>query len=116
MDAVKVEGSAAAATAATAAQEGLANAGAESETIYIRNLNETIRLNTMKESLRNLYTNFGEVLDVVAHRNIRMRGQAFVAFSKKHIARRAVADTQNFPLYGQPMVGESLCRREDNSN
>lgn len=81
-----------------------AEAGAENETIYIRNLNETIRLATMKESLRNLYCNFGEVVDVVAHRNIRMRGQAFVAFNNKNIAKRALADTQNFPLYGQPMV------------
>lgn len=75
----------------------------ENETIYVRNLNEQIKLSNMKESLRNLYSNFGEVLDVVAHRNIRMRGQAFVAFNSKHIAKRALLDTQNFPLYGQPM-------------
>ncbi|TIB68123.1 hypothetical protein E3P77_01343 [Wallemia ichthyophaga] len=73
------------------------------ETIYIRNLNETIRLATLKESLRNLYSNIGEVVDVIAHRNIRMRGQAFVAFNSAHVAKRAVNDTQNLPLYGQPM-------------
>ena len=77
--------------------------GSENETIYVRNLNETVKLATMKESLRNLYSNFGEVLDVVAHKNIRMRGQAFIAFNNKHVAKRALTDTQNFPLYGQPL-------------
>ena len=48
--------------------------------------------------------NFGEVLDVVAHNNLRMRGQAFISFNSKDVARRAVIDVQNFPLYGQPIV------------
>ncbi|GAA99871.1 uncharacterized protein L969DRAFT_21252 [Mixia osmundae IAM 14324] len=74
-----------------------------SETIYINNLNETVTIKNMKQTLRNLFRNFGTVLDVVVHRNLRMRGQAFVAFEHKKSAWRAVNEVKDFPLYGKPM-------------
>ena len=58
----------------------------------------------LKQTLRNLFKNFGTVLDVVAHRNVRMRGQAFVAMDNVDAAAKAVAETQRFPLYGKPLV------------
>jgi RNA recognition motif-containing protein len=44
------------------------------------------------------------VLDVVAHNNLRMRGQAFVSFPSPEIAKKAMKDVQRFPLYSKPMV------------
>ena len=58
----------------------------------------------MKASLRGLFKAYGEVLDVVAHKNLRMRGQAFVSFENADIARKAMTEVQRFPLYGKPMV------------
>jgi RNA recognition motif-containing protein len=91
------------------------------ETIYVSNLNENIKIKglpcsgfpqvassralpkVIKQTLRNLFRNFGPVLDVVAHRNVRMRGQAFVAMDSSEHAAKAVKDVQRFPLYGKPM-------------
>lgn len=99
-----------------------------SEVIYINNLNEKIKLDgspspsalacaeadvlarwfaVMKQSLKTLFKQYGNVLDVVAHRSIRMRGQAFVTLDSKDAAAKAVAEVKGFPLYGKPMV--SLC-------
>ena len=93
------------------------------ETLYIQNLNEKIKpegsrhtlsvmytiLNqyffpVLKASLHGLFKAYGEVLDVVAHNNLRMRGQAFVSFPSAEIAKKAMKDVQRFPLYSKPMV------------
>ncbi|RXW17685.1 hypothetical protein EST38_g8169 [Candolleomyces aberdarensis] len=73
------------------------------ETLYIQNLNEKIKPDVMKASLRGLFKAYGEVLDVVAHSNLRMRGQAFVSFESPEVAKKAMAEVQRFPLYSKPM-------------
>lgn len=75
-----------------------------SETLYIQNLNEKIKLPVLKQSLKSLFKTYGEVLDVVAHNNLRMRGQAFVSFESPEIAKKALKEVRGFPLYSKPMV------------
>jgi U2 small nuclear ribonucleoprotein B'' len=58
----------------------------------------------IRATLRGLFKSYGEVLDVVAHGNMRMRGQAFVSFASVDHARKAMKDVQRFPLYSKPMV------------
>jgi RNA recognition motif-containing protein len=74
-----------------------------SETLYIQNLNEKIKIDVLKASLRGLFKSYGEVLDVVAHSNLRMRGQAFVSFADPQIAKKAMKEVKGFPLYSKPM-------------
>ncbi|KAF9225221.1 RNA-binding domain-containing protein [Gyrodon lividus] len=74
-----------------------------SETLYIQNLNEKIKVDVLKASLRGLFKSYGEVLDVVAHSNLRMRGQAFVSFASAEIAAKAMREVRGFPLYSKPM-------------
>jgi len=74
-----------------------------SETLYIQNLNEKIKIDVLKSSLRGLFKSYGEVLDVVAHSNLRMRGQAFVSFPSADIAKKAMKEVRGFPLYSKPM-------------
>ncbi|TFK56396.1 RNA-binding domain-containing protein [Heliocybe sulcata] len=76
---------------------------AATETLYIQNLNEKIKIPVLKASLRGLFKSYGEVLDVVAHANLRMRGQAFVSFPSADIAAKALKEVRGFPLYGKPM-------------
>ena len=100
-----------------------------SETLYIQNLNERIQIPgaitircpfgpaslpkhfvgiaVLKASLRGLFKSYGEVLDVVAHKNLRMRGQAFVSFASTDIAKKAAKEVRGFPLYSKPMVRSS---------
>ena len=73
------------------------------ETLYLNNLNEKISTKVLKETLRNLFRTYGTVLDVVAHRNVRMRGQAFVSMANRDAAARAVKEVKGFPLYGKPI-------------
>jgi U2 small nuclear ribonucleoprotein B'' len=58
----------------------------------------------MKQTLRALFKNYGEVLDVVAHGNLRMRGQAFISFDDIETAKKAQKEVKGFPLYGKPMA------------
>ncbi|KAI0652673.1 RNA-binding domain-containing protein [Trametes meyenii] len=73
------------------------------ETLYIQNLNEKIKIPVLKSSLRGLFKSYGEVLDVVAHSNLRMRGQAFVSFPSAEVAKKALKEVRGFPLYSKPM-------------
>lgn len=73
------------------------------ETLYIQNLNEKVRIDVLKASLRGLFKSYGEVLDVVAHSNLRMRGQAFVSFASPEVAAKALKEVRGFPLYSKPM-------------
>jgi len=73
------------------------------ETLYIQNLNEKVKPLVMKATLKGLFKSYGEVLDVVAHSNMRMRGQAFVSFANVESAKKALKDVQRFPLYSKPM-------------
>ncbi|KAF9261416.1 RNA-binding domain-containing protein [Marasmius fiardii PR-910] len=75
----------------------------KSETLYIQNLNEKIKIDVLKASLRGLFKSYGEVLDVVAHKNLRMRGQAFVSFADADVAKKAMMEVRGFPLYSKPM-------------
>lgn len=59
----------------------------------------------MKDALQKLYEPFGEVLQITAHKNVRMRGQAFVCFAQAEDGSKALEATQDFPLYGSAMVG-----------
>ena len=62
------------------------------ETLYIQNLNEKVKIPVLKASLRGLFKSYGDVLDVVAHANLRMRGQAFVSFESADIAKKALKE------------------------
>lgn len=73
------------------------------ETLYIQNLNEKVKPQVMKATLKGLFKSYGDVLDVVAHNNMRMRGQAFVSFADVEHAKKALKDVQRFPLYSKPM-------------
>lgn len=58
----------------------------------------------MKHTLQNLFKTYRPVLPITAHRNIRMRGQAFVSFPDVEMANRARKEVNEFPLYGKAMV------------
>lgn len=58
----------------------------------------------LKQSLSALFSTYGSVLSITAHGNLRMRGQAFVAFDDSEIAAKAIQEVNGFPLYGKAMV------------
>ncbi|CAF5127242.1 unnamed protein product, partial [Rotaria socialis] len=44
-----------------------------------------------------------KILDIVALKNLRMRGQAFIIFDKSDSAAQALTSMQSFPLYDKPL-------------
>ncbi|KAG9445458.1 hypothetical protein H6P81_016798 [Aristolochia fimbriata] len=73
------------------------------QTIYVRNLNEKVKKEELKRSLYALFSQYGRILDVVALKTSKLRGQAWVVFSEVPAASAAVRQMQNFPFYDKPM-------------
>ncbi len=62
----------------------------------------------LKKSLYAIFSQFGPILDIVALKTLRMRGQAFVVFRDISSATSALRSMQGFPFYDKPMVSPSL--------
>jgi U2 small nuclear ribonucleoprotein B'' len=72
-------------------------------TIYINNLNEKVKKEDLKKSLYAIFSQFGQILDIVALKTLKMRGQAFVVFKEVVSATNALRSMQGFPFYDKPM-------------
>ncbi|KAL1202055.1 U2 small nuclear ribonucleoprotein B'' 2 [Cardamine amara subsp. amara] len=73
------------------------------QSIYIKNINEKIKKEELKRSLYCLFSHFRRILDVVALKTPKLRGQAWVVFTEVTAASNAVRQMQNFPFYDKPM-------------
>ncbi|KAH7654015.1 U2 small nuclear ribonucleoprotein B'' protein [Dioscorea alata] len=73
------------------------------QTIYIKNLNEKVKKEELKRSLYALFSQYGRILDVVALKTTKLRGQAWVVFSEVTAASTAVRQMQSFPFYDKPL-------------
>jgi hypothetical protein len=58
----------------------------------------------LKRSLYYLFSQFGQILDIVAMKTMKMRGQAFIVFKEIGSATNAIRALQGFPFYDQPIV------------
>lgn len=74
-----------------------------SHTIYINNLNEKVKKDDLKKSLYAIFSQFGQIMDIVALKTLKMRGQAFVIFKEISSATNALRTMQGFPFYDKPM-------------
>jgi RNA recognition motif-containing protein len=72
-------------------------------TIYVNNLNERVKIPELKKCLYAIFSKFGKILDIVALKNLRMRGQAFIIFDQPDSAAQALTSMQSFPLYDKPL-------------
>ena len=57
----------------------------------------------LKKSLYAIFSQFGQIMDIVALKNLKMRGQAFVIFKEINSASTALKSMQGFPFYDKPM-------------
>ncbi|KAK0516514.1 hypothetical protein JMJ35_001117 [Cladonia borealis] len=73
------------------------------QTLYLTNLPEKIQKTDLRLSLYTLFSTYGPVLDVVAVRNNKMRGQAHVAFRDVHTSTQAMRALQGFDFFGKEM-------------
>ncbi|KAJ3200931.1 hypothetical protein HK099_002469, partial [Clydaea vesicula] len=73
------------------------------DTLYIQRLNEKVKKPELKESLYSLFSPFGRILDIVALKTIKCRGQAFVVFEDTSCSTAALRSLQGFNFYDQPI-------------
>uniref|UniRef100_H2Y5V9 RRM domain-containing protein n=1 Tax=Ciona savignyi TaxID=51511 RepID=H2Y5V9_CIOSA len=83
-------------------------------TIYANNLNEKIKKEG--KSLYAIFSQFGQILDIVALKTLKMRGQAFVIFKEISSATNALRSMQGFPFYDKPMVLNLLAYSKKDSD
>jgi RNA recognition motif-containing protein len=71
--------------------------------VYVRNLEERIKVPQLKEALTELFSEYGEIIDIVAKTNLKAKGQAFIVFDSVESAQKAIEEVQGFELFDKPM-------------
>jgi len=71
--------------------------------VYVRNLEERIKVDQLKEALTELFSEYGEIIDIVAKTNLKAKGQAFIVFDSVESAQKAIDEVQGFELFEKPM-------------
>ena len=73
-------------------------------TLYINNLNDKINKEEIRSQLYALFTTYGKLIDVVATKTPKMRGQAFLVFTDLTSATAALRACDGMIFYDKPMV------------
>jgi RNA recognition motif-containing protein len=58
----------------------------------------------LKKSLSAIFSQYGKIVDIVAKKSLKAKGQAFVVFDGVEAAENAIKEVQAFPLFNKPMV------------
>lgn len=66
-------------------------------------MNERVKIPDLKNALYQLFSNYGEVVEVHCKANIRMRGQAFVVFGDEDAAEAALNTLRGYQFFGKPL-------------
>ena len=66
-------------------------------------MEERIKPDQLKEALTEIFSEYGNVIDLVAKQNLKAKGQAFIVFDGVEAAERALKEVQGFELFDKPM-------------
>jgi hypothetical protein len=72
--------------------------------LYVRQLNDKLPKEDLRRSLYILFSTYGTVLDVVALKTTKMRGQAHVVYRDTQSAAIALRNLNGMEFFGRPMV------------
>lgn len=72
--------------------------------VYVRNLEERVKPETLRADLEALFSEYGTIIEIVAKRNLKAKGQAFIVFDNQESALKAIEELQGFDLYDKQMV------------
>ncbi|KAL1955039.1 hypothetical protein VTO42DRAFT_330 [Malbranchea cinnamomea] len=79
------------------------NVGAPNQTLYCTNLPDKIKKPDLRTALYTLFSTYGTVLDVVAMKTEKMRGQAHIVFKDIASSTQAMRALQGFDFFGKEM-------------
>ena len=75
------------------------------QTLYVTNLpSAKIQKEDIRTALYMLFSTYGSVLDVVALKTMKMRGQAHIVYKDIQTATMAMRALDGFEFLGRPMV------------
>ena len=60
-------------------------------------------MDQLKEALEEIFSEYGNVIDLVAKTNLKAKGQAFIVFDTVEAATTAIEEVQGFELFEKPM-------------
>ena len=72
--------------------------------MQVKNLEERIKPDHLKEALTEIFSEYGNVIELVAKTNLKAKGQAFIVFDETEAAERAIKEVQGFELFDKPMM------------
>ncbi|KAI9848755.1 MAG: U2 snRNP complex subunit msl1 [Sclerophora amabilis] len=93
----------AATTTTTTGGKSLRSSTPPNQTLYVTNLNDKLRKEDLRLSLYTLFSTYGPVLDVVALKTMKMRGQAHVVYRDVQASTQAMRALQGFEFFGKEM-------------
>ncbi|KJP90083.1 hypothetical protein AK88_00252 [Plasmodium fragile] len=73
------------------------------ETLYVKNLNDRIKIDEMKKSLKDLFKQYGVIEDLVVMKSFWRKGQAWVVYDTVESSTKALNALQGFVLFGKIM-------------
>ncbi|KAI8230816.1 U2 small nuclear ribonucleoprotein B'' [Colletotrichum sp. SAR 10_77] len=74
------------------------------QTLYVTNLpSAKIQKNDLRTELYLLFSTYGPVLDIVAMKTMKMRGQAHITFRDIQAATQAMRSLEGFDFLGRPL-------------
>lgn len=77
--------------------------------LYVTNLpSNKINKTDLKTALYMLFSTYGPILDVVALKTMKMRGQAHIVYRDVQAATQAMRSLESFQFLGREMVRETL--------
>lgn len=81
--------------------------------MYAKNLEERIKIDQLKEALTEIFSEYGNIIDLVAKTNLKAKGQAFIVFDDPASAAKAIEEVNGFELFDKPMQLDFARTRSD---
>jgi U2 small nuclear ribonucleoprotein B'' len=73
-------------------------------TLYLNNINDKVNKDELRSQLFALFTTYGKIIDIVASKSKKMRGQAFLVFTDLAGATSAMRACEGMVFYDKPLV------------
>ena len=67
---------------------------APNKALYINNINEKVQIDVLKKMFHMVFSQYGRVTEIIAHKGLKMRGQAWVVFQDVAAATSAMRGKQ----------------------
>ena len=79
-----------------------------------------MKIHVLIDTLRELFEEYGTIIDIVAKKNLKAKVQAFIVYQNAEEAQIAINELQDFDLFGREMRldfaktrSDAIVRRED---